>query len=96
MFKVPPKTLYIIYVIFDRHVIGTFYYLAEKHAEKITWLKLNNEPWDQVLTYWTSTYELRKDVTYDTVTDFINDWPILNDVRGEVLVRMLSILINFL
>lgn len=56
------------------------------HKEDILWLKLNSEPWEDVINKWKATYELREEQEYETVRELLESWPILNDVRGDVLV----------
>lgn len=60
------------------------------HEDDLTWLKNNTEPWEDAIAKWKSTFELRKTIKYDTVEEFIRNWPILNDTRSDVLVSILE------
>ncbi|KAB0790540.1 hypothetical protein PPYR_15061, partial [Photinus pyralis] len=61
----------------------------ENH-EDIVWLKHNTEPWDVVVEKWSTTFGIRRNTERDapgTVADFINRWPILKDLRSDVLIN---------
>lgn len=63
-----------------------FHVFADKQEDKIAFLRNNSEPWAQVIEYWLSTYPLREFANHKNVTEFIEEWNILNDPRSEVLV----------
>lgn len=58
-----------------------------KYEEDIQWLKTNRDPWDVVLQKWEATYPIRKmQKNKGNVSDFLQQWPILSDLRSEYLV----------
>lgn len=52
------------------------------------WLSLNNEPWAEVIEKWKVTYELRRNNKQANVAEFLNEWPILKDLRSDCLVNL--------
>ncbi|KAK4882255.1 hypothetical protein RN001_005574 [Aquatica leii] len=56
--------------------------------DDVLWLKHITEPWTTVIKKWTATYELRKDFNSETVPEFITSWPVLNDLRSDVLINI--------
>ncbi|XP_031359189.1 uncharacterized protein LOC116182757 [Photinus pyralis] len=50
------------------------------------WLQTRKEPWDEVVTNWKSTMELRRQSTSKTASEFFKDWPILQDSRSTQLI----------
>lgn len=56
------------------------------HKDDVIWLRNNTEPYEDVINKWKCTFEYRQLLKYDTVESFIEKWPILNDVRSDVLV----------
>ncbi|CAG9763626.1 unnamed protein product [Ceutorhynchus assimilis] len=62
--------------------------LEELHKENILWLKVNQEPWNSVIVKWESTFEVRQTSEYVSVEDFLKNWPILLDLRGDILINL--------
>lgn len=57
--------------------------------ENVLWLKLNREPWTEVVSKWEQTVGIRdvqRQNSAGTVAQFIELWPVLKDLRGDVLV----------
>ncbi|XP_031334783.1 uncharacterized protein LOC116164711 [Photinus pyralis] len=52
------------------------------------WLRTNSEPWAVVVEKWQKTYHYRKSSGKGTVTEFYEDWPILNDLRANALINL--------
>ncbi|KAB0805327.1 hypothetical protein PPYR_02297 [Photinus pyralis] len=50
------------------------------------WLQTRKEPWNEVVTNWKSTMELRRQSTSKTASEFFKDWPILQDSRSTQLI----------
>lgn len=57
----------------------------------ILWLKHNTEPYAEVIERWNKTFPVRKgDNSPKSVAEFLTDWPILRDLRSDVLVRLVG------
>lgn len=54
----------------------------------ITWLKYNREPWEEVQRLWNDTLNLRKSSKCHTLSEFIQEWPIIEDPRAQTLVQL--------
>lgn len=72
--------------------------------ESVTYLSHFNEPWEEILNHWkkTAKYRHSKGSNNDTVAEFLSKWPILKDIRAEILVSItwhiltiLTIIIRF-
>ncbi|KAB0805329.1 hypothetical protein PPYR_02299, partial [Photinus pyralis] len=56
--------------------------------DDMTWLKVNSEPWAEVMEKWNNTYDLRRcDKDCPTVQEYLERWPILRDLRSDVLIN---------
>lgn len=68
----------------------TINYLAflENDQEEIAFLKHYTEPWEEVVSKWKDTAKWRKRSEKRTVKEFINEWPIVKDIRAEQLVSI--------
>ncbi|KAH0535001.1 hypothetical protein KQX54_011731 [Cotesia glomerata] len=62
--------------------------LLGEHVDAINWLKTRINPWSSVEAKWNSTFEIRNCSTHKTVREFIDEWPILNDLRGKSLISL--------
>lgn len=60
----------------------------DDHKEEITWLEHNTEPWEKVIEYWNKTYEVRSSSDGTTVSEYLKQWPVLNDLRSPVLINL--------
>ncbi|CAH1115890.1 unnamed protein product [Psylliodes chrysocephalus] len=58
---------------------------GEKNA--MTWLKHNRKPWDEVMRHWQSTFDIRTCGNFNTVAEFIINWPIIADPRAASLIE---------
>ncbi|CAH0547165.1 unnamed protein product [Brassicogethes aeneus] len=57
--------------------------------EDILWLQHNFEPWEKVLEKWKNTYHFRMSNSKVTnVTEYFALWPVLHDIRGDVLISL--------
>lgn len=54
--------------------------------DSMEWLKVNSEPWSEVLLHWKSTFCIRIASNKKTVSEFIKEWPILKINRAQDLV----------
>ncbi|CAH1967373.1 unnamed protein product [Acanthoscelides obtectus] len=52
----------------------------------VLWLKHNTEPWSEVMERFKKAHAIRRDCDRKTVKQFLQDWPIFQYLRGEVLV----------
>lgn len=55
----------------------------------VLWLQLNDEPWEEVLQKWKDTFIIRKNNINDTggtLKNYIDNWPILKNVKSDILV----------
>lgn len=68
----------------------TIRYVLDKYKEDILWLQHNTEPWATVIKKWNDTYAVRRNSSAQTVTEFIKEWSIMNDLRSNVLVSRAS------
>ncbi|KAK4872725.1 hypothetical protein RN001_014754 [Aquatica leii] len=58
-------------------------------TEDQLWLKHNVEPWDIVIQKWNTTFCARHSFFNKcTVDEFLKEWPILNDLRAEILINL--------
>lgn len=55
--------------------------------EDLIWLKNNSDPWDIVVQKWKNTFEVRRASEAQSVHLFLEEHPILKDLRAESLVR---------
>ncbi|KAF5308020.1 hypothetical protein FQR65_LT18285 [Abscondita terminalis] len=53
----------------------------------VLWLKHNVEPWQTAFEKWEATYDIRRAAVFSTISDFIAHWPIIKDLRSEILVN---------
>ncbi|KAJ8930809.1 hypothetical protein NQ314_016341 [Rhamnusium bicolor] len=53
--------------------------------DDVVWLQVNSEPWAIVIEKWNKTFDIRRNQKHNTVEEFIKAWPILNDLRADVL-----------
>ncbi|CAH1974249.1 unnamed protein product [Acanthoscelides obtectus] len=53
----------------------------------VLWLKYNMETWSEVLEKFKKTHAIRRDCDRKTVKQFLQDWRIIQYLRGEVLVK---------
>ncbi|XP_057340206.1 uncharacterized protein LOC130677454 [Microplitis mediator] len=60
--------------------------LRKKYEKSLKWLKHHCNPWNQVITKWKETYELRSKMTFFTVAEFLQEWAIFNDQRSTELI----------
>ncbi|XP_073964093.1 uncharacterized protein isoform X1 [Choristoneura fumiferana] len=60
------------------------------HDDDCLWLKNNNEPWDEVVLRWKKTrkYRIGQEHIFPTIHDFLENWPILKDAKGHVLINL--------
>lgn len=63
-------------------------FLLGDNIDDINWLKENNNPWAIVEDKWNKTFKIRNCCTHQTVREFTDEWPILNDLRGKSLVSI--------
>ncbi|XP_074114110.1 ATP-dependent DNA helicase pif1-like [Cotesia typhae] len=61
--------------------------LLDQHVDAINWLKSHQNPWPTVEAKWNNTFEIRNCSTHKSVREFIDEWLILNDLRGKTLIR---------
>ncbi|KAJ8913335.1 hypothetical protein NQ315_013306 [Exocentrus adspersus] len=72
------------------HKCGEASVIRRKHINKnddFNWLKYNTEPWATVIQKWNHTFTLRRKQKYHSVSEMIRAWPVLNDLRAEVLIN---------
>ncbi|KAH0533625.1 hypothetical protein KQX54_000387 [Cotesia glomerata] len=62
--------------------------LLGEHVDAINWLKTRINPWSSVEAKWNSTFEIRNCSTHKTVREFIDEWPILNDLRVRFILEL--------
>lgn len=62
-------------------------YILDSNEDYI-WLKHNSEPWTEVLQKWNATFDMRRHSNCFTVNEFLEQWPIINDLRADVLVSL--------
>lgn len=56
--------------------------------EKKLWLKHNNSPWNEVLSKWEKTADMRKSSNMSAnLESLINEWPLLKQEQGYTLVK---------
>lgn len=72
-------------------------------AEDVLWLKIRKAPTDELLVKWKNTYKLRKDAASATLSNFIHELPLLNEVHlaeslvsKPVISTYLFVIIKFL
>lgn len=58
------------------------------NLEHKKWLSSRTEPWQIVIEKWQQTYSLRQNQNCQTVHDFFAEWPILEDLRSDILVNI--------
>lgn len=64
-------------------------YLILVEIESKIWLQYNKEPWEEVMKHWKLTFEVRRDFICRTVSDYIREWPLVEDPRAECLVCLI-------
>lgn len=64
------------------------YLIQGSLKDDILWLQFRNEPWEEVIDKWRNTFEYRHNtLSGGTVDEFYKQWPVLKDLRAEILVR---------
>lgn len=58
------------------------------HEEDIEWLNNNFEPWEEVKERWNKTKQIRHELEYTDVHDFITHWKVLKSPAAPELVSI--------
>lgn len=55
-------------------------------------MKVRSDSWDEVVQKWINTFEYRQQFkSVETIAEYIENWPILNDLHSTNLVSSLKI-----
>lgn len=68
----------------------TIHCFVSEIKDAVTFLKHCTEPWPDVLEKWKITTQYRQRNKKETLHEFINEWPILKDIRADQLVSILK------
>ncbi|CAH0553157.1 unnamed protein product [Brassicogethes aeneus] len=62
--------------------------ISDEARQSELFLNVRTEPWEDVVFHWKKTFCIRQQETCDTVTNFLQKWPVLNHLKADVLINL--------